>query len=143
MSTLSWQAGTAGGSFILGTLIQAVITAYNPSYTPKPYRGTLFVIAGSCLQGFVNIVFATHLPGFQKLMIIPHGLGWIAVIGMLWALAPHASAKQVFTSFTSNGGWEPIGRKYILTQWSLGSTLTLRSKFDGGSDYVCLLSHPI
>jgi choline transport protein len=114
MSVLSWQAGTAGGSFIVGTLTQATIVAFRPSYSPKPWQGVLFVIAVTFVECLVNTVFASQLPRIQKLMVLPHALGWIAVIIVLWTLAPHASAKEVFTSFTSNGGWEPVGLSTIV-----------------------------
>jgi hypothetical protein len=116
MSTLSWQAGTAGASFILGVLIQAVIVAYDPSYVPKRWQGTLFVFFASTIQGLANTVLAAQLPRIQKIMIVPHALGWIAVIVVLWVLAPHASAKDVFTNFSSNGGWEPIGLSLMVGQ---------------------------
>jgi hypothetical protein len=49
-------------------------------------------------------------------MVVPHALGWIAVVVVLWVLAPHASAKDVFTNFSSNGGWEPIGLSLMVGQ---------------------------
>lgn len=49
-------------------------------------------------------------------MIIPHALGWIAVVVVLWVLAPHATPKDVFTTFSSNGGWEPIGLSLMVGQ---------------------------
>jgi choline transport protein len=116
MSTLSWQAGTAGASFILGVLIQSCITAYNPTYTPKRWQGTLFVFLAAAIQGIVNGLFSAQLPRLQKIMVVPHGLGWIAVVIVLWCLAPRASARDVFTGFTSNGGWEPIGLSLMVGQ---------------------------
>ncbi|TID23547.1 hypothetical protein E6O75_ATG03183 [Venturia nashicola] len=116
MSTLSWQAGTAGSAFIMGSLIQAVVVAYNPSYAPTRWQGTLFVFAFSAFQGLVNTFLAAQLPRIQKLMVVPHALGWIAVVAVLWVLAPHASAKDVFTTFSSNGGWEPIGLSLMVGQ---------------------------
>jgi choline transport protein len=109
MSTLSWQAGTAGMSFILGVLIQSIIVVYNPSYVPQRWQQTLFVFAFAFVQVIGNTVAVRQLPILQKLVMIPHGLGWIAVFITLWCLAPKGTAKDVFISFTSNGGWEPIG----------------------------------
>jgi amino acid transporter len=116
MATLSWVAGTAGASFILGVLITSILVAYNPSYTPQPYQTTLFVFALALIQTLVNTVGASQLPRFQKLIMIPHGLGWIPVIIVLWVLAPHANAKDVFTTFSSNGGWQPIGVSVMVGQ---------------------------
>jgi len=49
-------------------------------------------------------------------MVFPHALGWIAVVVVLWVLAPHASAKDVFTNFQSTGGWEPVGLSVMVGQ---------------------------
>ena len=91
MATLSWLAGTAGGSFIIGILIQSTLTIYNPSYVPKKWQGTLFVFATSAIQGIVNIYLVNLMPRLQTVVIFPHGLGWIAVIIFLSVLAEHTS----------------------------------------------------
>lgn len=70
MSTLSWQAGTAGAAFIMGSLIQAVVVAYNPSYAPTRWQATLCVFATSAFQGLVNTFLATQLPRIQKLSVL-------------------------------------------------------------------------
>ena len=116
MASLSWLAGTAGGSFIIGTMIQGTLTAYHPSYVPQKWQGTLFVFATSFVQGIVNIYCVNFLPRLQTIMMFPHGLGWIAVIGFLAALAEHTSAHDVFLNFTSNGGWEPLGLSAMVAQ---------------------------
>jgi choline transport protein len=116
MASLSWLAGTAGGSFIMGTLIQGTLTAYQPSYVPQRWQGTLFVFATSVVEGLINIYGVNFLPRLQTIMIFPHGLGWIAVIAFLASLAEHTSAHDVFLNFTSNGGWEPIGLSVMVGQ---------------------------
>jgi choline transport protein len=116
MASLSWLAGTAGGSFIIGTLIQGLLSAYRPSYLPRKWRGTLFVFATSLVEGLVNIYGVNYLPVLQTIMMVPHGLGWIAVMIFLGLLAEHTSAHDVFLNFTSNGGWEPIGLSVMVGQ---------------------------
>lgn len=116
LSTLSWQAGSAGGSFLIGTLIQGLLTAYRPSYIGQRWQGTLFVFAVALVEGLVNIVLVRWLPWLQTIAIFPHGLGWIAVIAFLAVLAPKASAREVFLTFESNGGWEPIGLSLMVGQ---------------------------
>jgi choline transport protein len=116
MASLSWLAGTAGGSFIIGTLIQGLLSAYQPSYVPKKWQGTLFVFATSIAEGLINIYGVNFLPSLQTVMMVPHGLGWIAVMIFLGVLAEHTSAHDVFLNFTSNGGWEPIGLSVMVGQ---------------------------
>lgn len=116
LSTLSWVAGTAGGSFIMGSLITSILAAYRPSYKPQPYHTTLLTFAGALLQVLVNTVGASQLPRFQKVMMIPHGLGWVAIVVFLWVLAPHTDAEDVFTTFSSNGGWKDTGVSLMVGQ---------------------------
>lgn len=101
--------------------VEASTIGNNPSYAPTRWQGTLFVFATSAFQGLVNTFLAAQLPRIQKLsvllqshlkietdfenrMIVPHAMGWIAVVVVLWVLAPHASPKDMFTNFSSNGG---------------------------------------
>jgi choline transport protein len=114
---LSWQTGTASGCYIVGNVIQSIIISYNPTtYVAARWQGTLFTIAIALLQASVNALLAAQLPRMQKFLILPHALGWIAVVIVLWVMAPHASAKDVFTNFSSNGGWEPIGLSLMVGQ---------------------------
>lgn len=118
MATTSWQAGTAGGAFLIGTIIQGTITAYNPNYAPTRWQGTLFVFAVAAIEGVINILVVDQLPRIQKVMIFPHFLGWIPIIAVLWALAPHSSAKQALINIQSNGGWELPGLSVMIGQIS-------------------------
>jgi choline transport protein len=119
MATLSWQAGSAGTAFFVGILIQGICSQYDLQYIPKAWQGTLFVFAIALVDGVVNIFLVNWLPWLQTIMIIPHGVGWIAVIGFLAALAPNkASAHDVFASFTSNGGWDNMGISVMVGQIS-------------------------
>lgn len=126
MSTLSWQAGTAGGAFILGTLIQGVVVAYRPSYVPQRWQGTLIAIAISLIEGSINIFALKWLPKMQEIIAFPHAIGWIAVIGVLAALAPHPSGREVFVEFLSEG-WQPIGLSLMVGQISAVYTLICMS----------------
>lgn len=118
MSTLSWHTTAAGATFVVGTLIQGVIVAYRPSFTPEGWQGTLFVIAVTIIVGIINVVFAERLPQIQKFMAILFGLGWIPVVVVLIVLAPHPDVSVVFTHFSSTGGWMPLGLSVMVGQIS-------------------------
>lgn len=100
---------------MIGTLIQGIIAAYNPSYIPKRWQGTLFVFAMVLIEAIFNGIFVNQLPRLQKIMAFPHGLGWIAVIIVLWVLAPHASAHDVFLNWQSFG-WSNMGLSAMVGQ---------------------------
>jgi amino acid transporter len=117
MSTLSWQAGNASGSFLTGTIIQALVTVnYPDTYEPKPFHGTLLVFACVALIFSVN-VYASHIwPYLQNGLMALHVLGFLVTIIVLWVCAPHQSAKAVFTEFTNEGGWPTMGLSLMVGQ---------------------------
>jgi len=101
MSTLSWQAGTASGPFLVGTLIQACVIVMYPSYEPTNWQGTLMVIAVTGLVWLLNIYGSNLMPIFQNVM-----------------LSPRASTTQTFTHFTNGGGWSSMGLALMVGQIS-------------------------
>jgi len=118
MSTLSWQAGTASGSFLTGTIIQALITVNNPNYDAKAWQGTLLVFAMVLVLFVANIWGARDLPMIQNILLVVHVFGFLAVIIVLWVMAPRNSAKVAFTQFTNEGGWPTMGLSLMVGQIS-------------------------
>jgi choline transport protein len=118
MSTLSWQAGTASGPFLVGTLIQALIYVNNPNYVWQNWHGTLLVIAITCVVFAFNVWGAKAMPMTQNLMLVVHVFGFLSIIIVFWVLAPHNSAKVVFTRFTNDGGWSSMGLALMVGQIS-------------------------
>ncbi|KAK5713377.1 hypothetical protein LTR17_017622 [Elasticomyces elasticus] len=117
MSTLSWQATAAGATFVDGIFILGLASAYHPDYVIQGWHGTLVVGAVTILVGIVNGFFADSLPQIQKFMAILFGVGWIPVVVVLIALAPHPPAGDVFTKFSSEG-WSPMGLSVMVGQIS-------------------------
>jgi choline transport protein len=118
MSTLSWQAGTASGPYLVGTLIQSLIYENDPNYVFKNWQGTLFVIAIALVVWATNIWGARAMPVFQNIMMIVHVFGFLVIIVMIWVLAPRNKAADVFGTFTNSGGWSSIGLSLMVGQVS-------------------------
>ena len=118
MSTLSWQAGTASGPFLVGTLIQACAIVMYPNYAPTNWQGTLMVIAVTIVVWFLNIWGSRAMPLIQNLMLVIHVFGFLAIIIVLWVLAPRNTAKATFTQFTNDGGWNSMGLSLMIGQVS-------------------------
>jgi choline transport protein len=109
MSTLSWQAGTASGPYLVGTFIHSLIYENDPNYVFKNWQGTLFVIAIALVVWATNIWGSRAMPVFQNIMMIVHVFGFLVIIVMIWVLAPRNKAADVFGTFTNSGGWSSIG----------------------------------
>jgi amino acid transporter len=116
MSTLSWQAGTASGPFLVGTLIQSMIYINNTNYTWENWHGTLLVIAITLLVFCFNVWGMRAMPLAQNMMLVVHVFGFLSIIIVLWVLSPRNSAEVVFTKFTNNGGWSSMGLSLMVGQ---------------------------
>ena len=118
MSTLSWQAGTASGPFLVGTLIQALVQANYPDYSPKNWQGTLFVFAVTILVFIFNVWGSRAMPFIQNMMLLVHCGGFLAIMIIFWVLSPHNTAEVVFTQFVNEGVWKTTGLSLMVGQIS-------------------------
>lgn len=119
MSVLAWQAGSASGSFLTGTIIQGLISVRNPEYEPQNWQGTLFVFAMVLVIYIFNINGAGLMPILNNLLMILHILSWAVILIVLWAMAPHQSASAVFaTEWKNIGGWSTMGLSVMIGQIS-------------------------
>ena len=118
MSSLSWQAGQASGFFLIGTIIQALLTVNDPSYEPTRWQGTLFVFAVSLVIFILNVWGANAIPMVNILLFLVHVITFIAIITTLWVKSPHNTARVVFTQFTNGGGWSSTGLSLMVGQIS-------------------------
>jgi amino acid transporter len=115
MSALSWQAGNASGSYLTGSMIQALITINNPDYSGTDWQTTLLIFANVVVLFAANVFGAKKLPLGQNILLVLHIVGFLVVILVLWILAPHNSARTVFTEFTNEGGF-PLGVSLMIGQ---------------------------
>jgi choline transport protein len=129
MSTLSWQAGTASGPFLVGTLIQSSAIVMYPDYAPTNWQGTLMVIAVTILVWGLNVWGTKSMPMFQNVMLLIHVFGFLTIIIVFWVLSPRASAEVTFTQFSNGGGWSSIGLTLMVGQLS--------------AIYACICTYPL
>ncbi|KAE8395299.1 amino acid transporter [Aspergillus alliaceus] len=118
MSVLAWQAGTASGAFLTGTIIQGLISVRSPTYEPQGWQGTLFVFAMILLAYGFNIYWSDLMVRMQNILLATHILCWVVVIVALWVLSPLQSAEAVFTKFENGGGWSSMGLSLMIGQIS-------------------------
>ena len=118
MSTLAWQAGSASGSFLTGTIIQGLIGVNNPDYEATSWQGTLLVFAMVLVIYLFNVYAYKQMPMMQNFLLVIHTLGFFVVVIVLWAMAPKQSATAVFTQFTNEGGWSSTGLALMIGQIS-------------------------
>ena len=114
LTVAGWQGSVASSSLLTGTMIQALIGLNNPSYMPTQWQGTLLFWVIILFAVFINTLVSSALPKFEGLILILHVLGFFAILIPLVTLGDHASARDIFTTFTNGGGWNSMGTSFIV-----------------------------
>lgn len=124
MAVLSWQAATASGGFVTGTLVQSVLGVNFPDDPTTDWetrwQGTLLAIGCVIIVALMNNFGNRLLPTLQSVLMILHIVAWIVTIVLFSARSPHPSASQVFgsESFQNTGGWSSMGLALMIGQIS-------------------------
>ncbi|KAJ5924451.1 hypothetical protein N7466_008638 [Penicillium verhagenii] len=119
MSVLAWQAGTASGSFLTGTIIQGLISVRNPDYEPAGWQGTLLVFAMVLVIYIFNVYASDVMPILNNLLMAFHVLSWLIILVVLCVMSPHRTADEVFvTGWQSLGGWSNMALAVMVGQIS-------------------------
>lgn len=113
-SVVGWQIGLASLTFIVGTVIQGLITLNDASYVFERWQGTLLVIAVVAFCIIFNSFLASKLPMVEGTVLIIHVLGFFAVLITLWVLSPRGNASDVFGTLTNLGGWSSDGLSFMV-----------------------------
>ncbi|KAI1416836.1 amino acid transporter [Hypoxylon sp. FL1857] len=114
LTVIGWQAAVASLGFLAAGLIQGVAVMGNPDHVPEPWQTTLLLWAAVAFAVFFNTVISNALPKVEGVILVIHVLGFFAILVPLVYLSPHGSAKQVFTTFLNEGGWQTQGLSFML-----------------------------
>ena len=118
MSTLGWLASTASSVFVCTTLIQSLAGVKDDTYTFTPWQYTLMMLAFLGITIIFNTTAAGVLPKIETISLFGHLGGFFLVIIPVVVMAPHNSAKDIFTTFASSSGWD-VGTACLITQISV------------------------
>lgn len=88
----------------------------NPDYTAPAWQGTLLVFPVMIFCCIFNIWGTSVLPMIQNAIMAVHVFGFVAVIVVMWVLAPHVDAKTALLTFTNDGGWDSMGLALMIGQ---------------------------
>jgi choline transport protein len=113
---MAWQAGNAQGVFLVGTIIQILISLHDPLYAFPQWHTTLLAMMAVCIAYIGNVYGAKVLHLWQNAVFALHILVYLAFIIPIWVNAPRASSSQVWTEFTFSGGWPSAGLAVLVGQ---------------------------
>ncbi|KAF1986462.1 putative GABA permease [Aulographum hederae CBS 113979] len=118
MSVLSWQAATASGGFLGGGIIQGLIIINHPDYEAPVWHAVIIAIVLTIGINLFNIYGSRLLAPSQNPLMVLHIFLFIAICVVLWVMAPHPSAHDVFLEFENFGGWSSMGLSLMVGQIS-------------------------
>ncbi|KAL8668430.1 MAG: hypothetical protein Q9168_006936 [Polycauliona sp. 1 TL-2023] len=114
LNVIGWQALLASGAYLCSTIVQGLIVLNYPNYEAQRWHGTLLIWSVIVVAVLVNTVIIGLLPKLECVILIIHVLGFFAVMIPLVYMAPHGSAKDVFTLFVNGGGWQTTGLSFFV-----------------------------
>ncbi|KAI7347678.1 amino acid transporter-like protein [Hortaea werneckii] len=109
LSAIGWQVYLAGVCFMVGGLIQALISLNNEAYVPERWHQTLFTIAVVLSSVVFNTVLAVKLPLIEGVLLVLHLCGVFVVVIPLWVMAPRTPVSTALFDYTNVGGWDTTG----------------------------------
>lgn len=109
LCTIGWQSGCAIGSFLAATQIQGLIILDDENYAYERWHATLITIAIVCFILIFNTFLARYLPFVEKLMLVLHLGGFVAILVPLWVLGTKGSSREIWTKFEDLSGWGSTG----------------------------------
>jgi len=101
-------------SFVVGTIIQGLVTLNDASYTPHQWHGTLLIIAVVLFCIVFNTSLAKKLPLIEGFILLLHVIGLFAIVIPLWVLAPRNTAKVALFEVSNGGNWPTMGTAYMI-----------------------------
>jgi choline transport protein len=109
-----WQGSVSSSALLTGNMVLGLAALNNSSFMPELWQGTLLFWAIFLFAVFINTLVSSALPKFEGLILILHVLGFFAILIPLVVLGPHADAKDVFTTWVNNGGWQTQGISFMV-----------------------------
>ena len=103
-------------AFLMGTVIQGLLTLNSDDYVPQRWHGTLLVWACLAIPLLCNMYARKVLAPLEIIGGISHLIFMVVVVVILVVLSPRSTASFVFTrSVTGLSGWnDPV------ISWCLG-----------------------
>ncbi|KAK4975186.1 hypothetical protein LTR42_004396 [Elasticomyces elasticus] len=107
---LGWISGVTACGVQLAGLVQAMVLEFHLDANVQDlWQLTLMIWLFILLAVGFNTFFAHHLPLAEGIVLFLHIFAFFAFLLVMWIMADHAPASQVFTDFHDGGGWGSIG----------------------------------
>ncbi|KAI1609776.1 amino acid transporter [Exophiala viscosa] len=108
LSSLCWQSFVASDCMFAAQLLMALAQIHDPNFVIKNWYTALLSILIATIVTSVNVWGATKLALFENVFVALHVASYFVVIITICVTSPKNDAREVFTTFTDNGGNYPL-----------------------------------
>ncbi|KIW91170.1 uncharacterized protein Z519_08065 [Cladophialophora bantiana CBS 173.52] len=108
LSSLCWQSFVASDCMFAAQLVMALVQLGNPDFDIKNwYTALLSILIGSFVTA-INVWGAKKLALLENVFVALHVAGFFVVLITIAVAAPKNDGREVFLTFTDNGGNFPL-----------------------------------
>jgi amino acid transporter len=115
----------AGGFSIMANVLSGLIIFHSPTYEPKAWHSTLFVIGFVIIPVVLNLALRKVINCVETIAGILHFLFFVGFIIMLAKLAKRSTVGFVFNTLLIHSGWDNSGIAFsigmLTTAFAVGS----------------------
>ncbi|KIW67784.1 hypothetical protein PV04_07013 [Phialophora macrospora] len=108
LSSTCWESFVASDCMFAAQLIFALVQLQNPDYEIHNYQTALTSILIATIVTAINVWGAKKLALLENVFVSLHVASFFVVLITVAVASPKNDAKQVFTTFTDNGGNYPL-----------------------------------
>lgn len=107
-----------GDCYIIGSIVEAVVSLNNPTYQPASWIRTLLTILTVILVAAFNTLAASHLSFAEGVFATFHIFALVPVCVTMWVMAtPKTPFSDVFVNFRDyTGSWPSTGLSVLVGQ---------------------------
>jgi amino acid transporter len=128
ITVIAWLCSMAGAFSVMSNTLSGLIIFNNPTYQPKSWHGTLFLITSVVICLSPNLRLRRIINYLESIGGFLHVVNFVVVIVTLLSLAKKSTPKFVFKTLHTGSGWKSPGTAFsigmLTTAWSI-------SCFDG------------
>ncbi|KAI5783698.1 amino acid/polyamine transporter I [Geopyxis carbonaria] len=112
---IAWQACTASGVLLCGTMVQGLVVLNKPDFEAKAWQATLMFYAVIAMVLFINTYLARLLPSIEVVFLVIHCLGFFGVlIPLVYLGQGNNDTAGVFQTFFNGGLWSTNGLSFFV-----------------------------
>jgi amino acid transporter len=128
ITVIAWICNCAAALSVSSNTLSGLIIFNNPTYEPKAWHATLFLIALIILPVLLNLVIRRVINNLETAGGIFHVIFFVAIVATLTTLSKRSTPSFVFKTLHTDSGWDNPGVAFSIGMLATAFPI---SSFDG------------